>query len=271
MRTNSPTCSITGSGTHYTVTVSGLDYSLQNVPTTDSLGTAIPSSTNFVAAGKLTFSFTAPVTASTGVTFTATPTPFTYVDGVVLPETDASNDASSTTIVLPGTFSNQWAPYGPASGRAPWDAELWAAPGTAESYVFPVPGAGTSTDPGPSNPLELPLLSLADSVAWSTYTGPGGADLAGSCSMLSNPADFVYRYVDYLGINGAEDSNMVSAHIWYRTDAIDSKTETCGEQVGVPGSPWVLAPRSRRAAPRRRSTSRRSTPTMRAWCCCPPA
>ncbi len=241
-RTNSPTCSISGSGTHYTVTVSGLDYSLQHVPTIDSLGNAISSTTNFMAAGKLTFSYTPAITQSTGVTFTATPTPFAFSDGTTQPETNTTNDSSGTTLVLPGAFSNQWAPAGAGVGRSAWDANYFAAPGASQGATFPIPGAGTSTNPGtPVTNSQLPSLSLADDVAWSTYTGPGGADLAGSCTMLSNPADFVYTQVDFYGTTGAASSNITTAHIWYRTDVINSKTETCGEPVGVAGSPWTEA------------------------------
>ncbi|WP_172832221.1 DUF7507 domain-containing protein [Nakamurella panacisegetis] len=241
-RTNVPTCSISGSGTHYTVTLSGLDYSLQHVPTVDSLGNAIPSTTNFVAAGKLTFSYSTPITASTGVTFSATPSPFTFADGVTQAETNTGNDVTGTTVVLPGAFAISWQ-GGPTTGRSPWDANLWAAPGTAQNLTLPVPGAGTSTNPGtPVSPLQLPLVSSADSVTWSTYTGAGGADMAGSCSMVQNPAAFTPRYVDTLAADGASYSRITTAHIWYRTDAINTKTETCGEPVGVAGSPWIAAP-----------------------------
>lgn len=241
-RTNNPTCSISGSGTTYTVTLTGLDYSLQHVPTVDSLGNAIPSTTNFVAAGKLIFSYPTPITQSTGVDFTATPTPFTFTDGVTQPETNTANDSSDTTLVLPGAFANQWAPIGPGVGRSAWDANYFAAPGAAEGVTFPIPGAGTSTNPGQGLPnSKAPALSNADSTAWTNYTGPGGADMAGECTMLANPADFVFTQVDFFGANGASNTNITTAHIWYRTDSINTKTETCGEPVGVAGSPWTEA------------------------------
>lgn len=239
-RTNAPTCTISGSGTHYTVTLSGLDYTLQHVPTTDSLGNAIPANTVFIASGRLAFSYTSPVTTSTGVTFTATPTPFTFTDGATLPETNAGNDVTATTLTVPGIFSNSWQ-GGPTSGRAPWDANLWVAPGTSQSSVFPDPGAGTSTNPGPYPFSKQPLVAMADSVAWTGYTGPGGADLAGSCTMVQNPAAFVPRYVDAVAAD-VDYTPIKSAHFWYRADAINTKTETCGEPVGVAGSPWIALP-----------------------------
>ncbi|MCI0159386.1 DUF11 domain-containing protein [Leifsonia shinshuensis] len=239
-RTNAPTCTISGSGTHYTVTLSGLDYSLQHVPTTDSLGAAIPASTVFIAAGRLAFSYTSPVTTSTGVTFTATPTPFTFTDGVTQPETNTANDSTATTLTVPGIFSNSWQ-GGPTIGRAPWDANLWVAPGTSQSSVFPDPGAGTSTNPGPYPFTKQPLVAMADSVAWTGYTGAGGADLAGSCTMVQNPAAFVPRYVDAVAAD-VDYTPIKSAHFWYRADAINTKTETCGEPVGVAGSPWIALP-----------------------------
>lgn len=239
-RTNVPTCAISGSGTHYTVTLSNLDYSLQHVPTLDSLGTAIPSTTDFIAAGRLSFSYTAPVSTNVGVTFGATPTPFTFSDGVTLPETNTGNDVSGTTLTVPGAFSISWQ-GGPTVGRAPWDANLYAAPGAARNLTLPWPPAGSSTNPGPYSINDQPLASVADSVVWTGYTGPGGADLAGSCSMVQNPAAFTPRYADYVAAD-VDYKPMTTAHLWYRTDALDTKTETCGEPVGVAGSPWIALP-----------------------------
>ncbi|MBR0345434.1 MAG: DUF11 domain-containing protein, partial [Rudaea sp.] len=240
-RTNFPTCTISGSGTHYTVTLSGLDYSLQHVPTVDSLYQAIPSATNFIAAGQLIFSYTTPITATTGVTFSATPTPFTFIDNVTQPETNTANDVSSTTLVVPGVFSMIWM-GSPSAGRVPWDANMWAAPGAAQNRVFPWPAAGSSTNPGPYSLSDQPLGAQADSVTWSTYSGPGGADMAGSCVLIQNPAAFTPRWVDFLAADGASYSNMPTAHLWYRTDTLNTKTATCGEPVGVAGSPWISAP-----------------------------
>ena len=240
-RTNAPTCSISGSGTHYTVTLSGLDYSLQHVPTADSLNNAIPSTTDFIASGQLIFSYTSAITANTGVTFSATPSQFTFIDSVTQPETNTSNDSSGTTLVLQGVFAISWQ-GGPTLGRSPWDANLWAAPGTAANLTLPWPAAGTSTNPGPYTAANQPLVSQADSVTWSTYSGAGGADMAGSCSMVQNPAAFAPRWADFVAADGASYTNMTTAHLWYRTDAINTKTETCGEPVGVAGSPWISAP-----------------------------
>ena len=234
-RTNAPTCSISGSGTHYTVTLSGLDYSLQHVPTVDSLYAAIPANTNFIAAGKLIFSYSTQITATTGVNFTATPSQFTFIDSVTQSETNTANDASSTTLILPGSFAISWQ-GGPTVGRSPWDANLWAAPGAAADKTFPWPAAGSSTNPGPYTIYDQPLASQADSVTWMNYTGAGGADIAGSCSMVQNPAAFTPRYADFVASDGAYYTNITTAHLWYRTDAINTKTETCGEPVGVAGT-----------------------------------
>ncbi|GAA2078900.1 hypothetical protein GCM10009840_12500 [Pseudolysinimonas kribbensis] len=240
-RTNAPTCTITGSSTHYTVTLSGLDYSLKQVPTVDSLGNAIPSTSTFVASGQLLFSYTTPITTTVGVTFGATSTPFVFSDGVTQPETNTTNDVSGTTLVLPGVFSMSWQ-GGPTAGRAPWDANLWVAPGTAQDKTLPWPPARSSTDPGPYTLADEPLVGQADSVTWSTYSGPGAANLAGSCVMVQNPAAFTPRWADFVAADGASYSNMKTAHLWYRTDALSTKTETCGEPVGVAGSPWIAAP-----------------------------
>lgn len=240
-RTNAPTCTISGSGTRYTVTLSGLDYSLQRVPSVDSLGNAIPSTSTFIASGQLLFSYATPITAGTGVTFGATPSQFTFIDGVTQPETNTSNNVTGTSLVLPGVFAINWQ-GGPTAGRSPWDANLWAAPGTAQDKTFPWPAAGSSTNPGPYTINDQPLASVSDSVTWSTYTGAGGADMAGSCNMFQNPAAFRPRYADFVAVDGASYTNMKTAHLWYRTDALNTKTATCGEPVGVAGSPWIAAP-----------------------------
>ena len=146
-RTNAPTCTIAGGPNNYTVTLSGLDYSLVNSPTKDSLGNALPAGKTFIAAGTLHFSIPVRTQVLTGVTFTASPPPFTFTDGQTFPQTDTTNDTTNTTMIPLGGFSASWQ-GGPARGRSAWDPNLWVAPGTSEGLTFPVPGAGSSTNPG---------------------------------------------------------------------------------------------------------------------------
>ena len=183
-RTERRTCTITGSGTHYTVKVSGLDYSLQHVPTIDSLGNPISSTTNFVASGALTFSYTTGRSREHRREVRGDADPV-HVHRRRDPARDErGNDSGDTTIVMPGAFAIN-GPVGPASGRAALGrpvlrslrAPLMASP-------FPGPRAGTSTNPGPSRATPIsPRRAVTDNVTWSNYRGAGGADLAGSCTM----------------------------------------------------------------------------------------
>lgn len=241
-RTNFPTCSVTGSGTTYQVSLSNLDYSLVNTPTVDSLGQPLGGNGAYIASGTVQFSIPSPVTQVTDIAFAAAPGPFTFTDGTVRADGNASNNASNTTLVPPGGFSNAW--HGsPAYSRAAWDANLWVSPGTSQNVPLPQPGIDDQADwdeaiANGTYQQELPLYMQANSSMWNTYQGAGGAQLAGICTMTQTPA-FVPTSFDGGGWDEGPGAYLpfTTARFYYTTQALDTKTETCGD--AAPSAKWV--------------------------------
>lgn len=239
-RTNFPTCSVSGSGTSYTVSLSDLDYTLVNTPTRDSLGQPLPGNGAYIASGTVRFSIPAPVTQVTNFRFIAAPGAFTFADGTTRADGDATNNASTTTLVPPGNFSNSW--YGaPTSSRSHWDTNLWVSPATSADIELPQPGIDDIDDYNAAiadgTISVLPLYMQASSGMWSGYQGAGGAQLAGVCTMTQNTA-FVPTWVDGGGWDpGTAYRHYTTARFFYTTAAIDTKTETCGE--AGPSAKWV--------------------------------
>src|SRR3546814_306586 len=246
-RTNFPTCSVSGSGTSYTVSLSDLDYSLVTAPVKDSLGQALPGSGVYIASGTVRFSIPAPVTAITTYTFSASPGAFVFDDGVSALDPNTGNNVSSATLQPTGSFANFWSGT-PTDSRTVWDANLWVSPGTSTGLQLPVPGLDTVADwdrvveqnqltGSPS--LEQPLFMQAQSAMWASYQGAGGPQMAGVCTMSQNPS-FVIDFIDGGGHSGGGFegySTFTTARFFYTTQPLDTKTETCGESA--PSAKWI--------------------------------
>lgn len=242
-RTNFPTCGVSGTGTSYIVSLSNLDYTLVNAPTNDSFGQPLPGNGVYIASGTVEFSIPAAVTAITTYTFTAAPGAFRFDDGVSEPDANPANNVSSATLTPPGGFSNHWTGT-PASSRTPWDPNLWVSPGTSQNVPLPQPGIETNDDwteavaNGTAQPV-IPLYHQANILTWNGYQGPGGAQMAGVCTMNQNPA-FIPTSFEGGGWNGgglAGYENFESARFFYTTQAIDTKTETCSQPA--PSAKWI--------------------------------
>ncbi|MCP2638535.1 DUF11 domain-containing protein, partial [Microbacterium sp. HD4P20] len=240
-RTNFPTCSVSGAGTTYTVSLSDLDYTLVNAPVNDSMGQPLPGNGVYVASGTVQFSIPAAVTAITTYTFTASPGAFVFDDGVSEPDGNAENNVSSATLTPPGGFSNHWI-GSPANSRTTWDANLWVSPGTSLDAVMPQPGITEENwdeQVAAGNVGPIPLYHQANSLVWNGYSGPGGAQLAGLCTMNQNPA-FVPTSFEGGGWNGGGldgYENYETARFFYTTQVLDTKTETCGQ--AAPSAMWI--------------------------------
>ncbi|GAA0724753.1 DUF7507 domain-containing protein [Dokdonella soli] len=239
-RTNFPTCAIAGAGANYTVTVSNLNYTLVNTPTKDSLGGALPGTGAYIASGTIEFSIPSTVAALTTFTFDATGAgPFTFADGTVVADVPGDN-TSTATLTPPGVFSDVWLGT-PTYSRSPWDANLWVSPGTSQGVPLPTPGINTIADyyaaiAAGTPPLILPLYMQANSLAWQMYGGPGGAQMAGVCTMSQN-ANFIVTSMDGGGFDSTGYVNYSTARYFYTTAALNTKTETCGEPS--PGPMWT--------------------------------
>ncbi|SEB07579.1 DUF7927 domain-containing protein [Leifsonia sp. 21MFCrub1.1] len=244
-RTNFPTCSVSGAGTSYTVQLSNLDYTLAHVPTTDSMGQPLAGSGVYIASGTVQFSLPAPPASSTTYAFSASPGPFLFQDGASAPDSNSGNNTSSATLTPYGDFSDTW--YGtPTASRSFWDANLWVSPGTSASTPLPVPGINTQEDldaaiaqnqaTGTPN-LDMPLYMQANDTMWATYQGPGGAQMAGVCTMSQNPAFVIDSFEGGGAWPGTGVKQYQTARFFYTTQTLDTKTETCGESA--PSSKWI--------------------------------
>lgn len=246
-RTNFPTCSVSGTGTTYTVSLSNLDYTLVNAPTTDSMGQPLAGNGVYIASGTVRFSIPTAVTAITTYTFTAAPGAFRFDDGVSEADANATNNVSSGTLTPPGGFSNHWSGH-PAQSRTVWDANLWVSPGTSADIQLPIPGVDTQEDweqavadnaATGSPKLDLNLYHQANSQVWNTYQGAGGAQMAGICTLNQNPA-FIPTSFEGGGWNGGGlggYENYETARFFYTTQTLNTKTETCGQ--AAPSAKWI--------------------------------
>jgi len=242
-KTNFPTCTVTGSGANYTVATSGLTYSLVNTPTRDSLFAPLPGMNAYIASATVLFSIPTPVTAITTYTFDASAAgPFLFNDNVSAPDI-AGNNISSATLTPSGGFSNSWQGT-PTSSRSVWDDNLWVSPGTALDMPVPIPGINTVADflakvdaDGPAS-VPLPLYQQSNLSYWENYQGPGGPQMAGTCTMSQSP-HFVYTSMDGGGFSTAGYRHYTTARYFYTTVAIDTKTETCGQ--AAPSAMWIEA------------------------------
>jgi uncharacterized repeat protein (TIGR01451 family)/fimbrial isopeptide formation D2 family protein len=234
-RDNFPGCSVTPtSGTSYTVSLSGLDYTLTHVPVDDSTGAPLPNTGVWIASGTLAFSRPT-VTLTTVYTYTATPPDFTFAMAPTsVADTNATDNSASVTLIPPGAFSDEWAGT-PTDGRSPWDTNLFVQPGVGAGDQYPVPGATISNY---SN-YPLGLYMQAQDNEWDTYQGVGGATLASTCTINQNPTDFIATNADYGGLATTGDQEMTTAELYYTTAPLNATTETCNEPLT--GSIWTQA------------------------------
>lgn len=223
-----PGCTIVRlSATSYRVNLTNIDYSLANIPAKDSKGQPLPGGKNYIASGALIFSNPYPIATTTEFLFGATAPNWTYpgTSPAVTTVEPTANNADSVILYAPGNFSNRWAGT-PAGGRSPWDDQLYVSAGAGN---YPLPSAT-----GTSGGQPLPLYMQASNHAWMDYTGPGGTNMAGVCTMNQTatiPApesnNFLMTKMDAGGIDFSGYVQMASAQYWYTTANIDTKTFTC--------------------------------------------
>ncbi|MGM7698619.1 DUF7507 domain-containing protein [Microbacterium sp. A84] len=243
-RTNFATCAVSGTGANYTVSLSGLEYTLVNAPVNDSFDQPLPGNGVYIASGTVQFSIPAAVTEITTYTFTSTPGAFVFEDGVSQADGNAANNVSSGTLPPPGGFSNIW-DGSPTHSRTKWDDNLWVSPGTSADLSMPQTGIDTQDDYDEAlangTLMRVPLYHQATSKVWTGYQGAGGAQMAGVCTLSQNPA-FVMDGFEGGGWNnlvsgGSGYENYETARFFYTTQVLDTKTETCGEEA--PSAKWI--------------------------------
>jgi fimbrial isopeptide formation D2 family protein/uncharacterized repeat protein (TIGR01451 family)/LPXTG-motif cell wall-anchored protein len=139
---DSCTLTPTGSPNQYTLTLTGIDYSLAQVPTKDSGGNALPVDRSAIASGRVVFRLPG-ATQSGSVGLESSAPTYTSADGQT--STDAAaNNAVSKTFTLPGGWASAWLRGHSGQGGTNWDDTYRASPGTElradnHSELFTVP------------------------------------------------------------------------------------------------------------------------------------
>jgi uncharacterized repeat protein (TIGR01451 family) len=125
---DSCTLAPTGTPNQFTLTLTGIDYSLAQVPTRDSGGNDLPVDRNAVASGRVVFRLPATEGGSLGLTSSA-PT-YTAAGGGQTAVDEAENNTVSKAFTLPGTWASAYIRWHSGSGGTNWDDTYRAAPGT---------------------------------------------------------------------------------------------------------------------------------------------
>ncbi|WP_285725815.1 isopeptide-forming domain-containing fimbrial protein [Psychromicrobium xiongbiense] len=205
-------CTLVQTGpTTYTMTLTGIDYSLRQVPTLDSTGKALPAGQVAVASGLIGFQW--PLTNSDAVTLRLTgdsPT-YTAATGVVAQD-DPSNNVETKVIPPIGGFAAGWDRGYSHSGGSYWDDNYRVSPG-----------------------------STVQSAAWTKDFGNGQpiapTAMVGVCQFIDN------RYVTYqdsqiLTQGGAilDTTGMSLEYYVGAADAADPNALSCNQGGADPGA-----------------------------------
>ncbi|UFU07359.1 DUF11 domain-containing protein [Ruania halotolerans] len=123
-------CTLTPTGTpgRFTLTLTGIDYSLTDVPTRDSANAPLPVDRSAVASGSVSFRFDTTTNTGTNLstnapTYTAPGSGATVVD-------DAANNTANKAITFPGGVSASWNRDYTNAGGGPWDDSYRVSRGT---------------------------------------------------------------------------------------------------------------------------------------------
>ncbi|WP_430867359.1 hypothetical protein [Demequina aurantiaca] len=124
------TCTITrvGSTNNFNLTLTGIDYSLAQVPTKNSGGGSLPVDRSAVASGKFIVNIQS--AAGGSVTVSANTPTYTSADGTATSVDDASNNASSKAFTNPGLWISSWNRPFSGSGGTSFDDTFRVSPGT---------------------------------------------------------------------------------------------------------------------------------------------
>ncbi|WP_052665041.1 DUF7507 domain-containing protein [Nitriliruptor alkaliphilus] len=126
------TCTLTSTGVanQFTMTLTGIDYSLTQVPTMDSGGNLLPTDRSAIASGRIVFDM--PATTAGSISLTSSTPTYTSVSGATYTD-DGGNNTVSKTFALPGGWASAYMRVHTGQGGTNWDYTYWAAPGTTLS------------------------------------------------------------------------------------------------------------------------------------------
>ncbi|MDF2509180.1 MAG: hypothetical protein K0Q52_3039, partial [Microbacterium sp.] len=125
---------VAGTPGRFTLTLTGIDYSLAQVPTQDSAGNPLRTDAAAVASGQVRFRVAS--AGSTGVTLTSNAPTYTAPGSGAQATDDASNNTSSKTIQRAQGRSGGWDRRFTGSGGTSWDDSYRVAPGTEVRQAY---------------------------------------------------------------------------------------------------------------------------------------
>lgn len=210
---------VAGTPGRFTLTLTGINYSLAQVPTQDSAGNPLRTDAAAVASGQITLRVAS--AGSTGVTLTSNAPTYTAPGSGAQAADDASNNTSSKTIQRAQGRSGGWDRRFTGSGGTSWDDSYRVAPGTEVRQAYSIdttgyPGTGATTTWG--------LCEVFDT----RYVDFVSAQVTGV-----NTTQYPMQY--YVGNAAAVDPNSAS----YDPNAFNCGT---GGNSLTGGNGWVTTP-----------------------------
>lgn len=130
-------CTLTPTGTpnQYTMTLTGIDYSLAQVPTEDSSGNLLPTDRAAVASGQVIFRFPVPTGQQGNVAINVSAPTYTSADGTFTSVDGATNNAAQKTFTAGNGWASAFERSYTSSGGTFWDNNYRIAPGTEMRVV----------------------------------------------------------------------------------------------------------------------------------------
>ncbi|MDF2826735.1 MAG: hypothetical protein K0R01_18 [Mycobacterium sp.] len=192
-------CTLTrNSSTSYTLTLSGIDYSHAQVPTTDSAGNPLPTDRVAVASGQIQLRLV--TTAGSGqVSVTSSAPTYTAVDGQTVGDDPANNTSAKNWVT--GVWSHAWQPPYTGSSATVWSDTYRVAPeselGSVVRVIYPNVQNQASTQGGQCLVLDTRYVEFTGALTRfdNALTGePAGLPVAyyTGTSALVNPASGSY-------------------------------------------------------------------------------
>ncbi|WP_156760267.1 DUF7507 domain-containing protein [Microbacterium karelineae] len=214
-------CTLTQTGANtFELTLTGIDYSLLNVPTEDSSGNALPPDWDAIASGTLWFEVTTDEAGSISVvadpvTYEA-PTGQTFVD-------PAGNNTTNKSYTLPGSWAASWGRAYTGSGGNYWDDAYRVPVGTeVEQRTTNRPGQGHAPDEVFGNCLVLD----ADYVTY-TSTRVVGWDPSEGFTFEYGPGESAdYQFEWFTGDTGDPDQFDCGSGTWTTEEPADPSAIT---------------------------------------------
>ncbi|MBN0039100.1 DUF11 domain-containing protein [Cellulosimicrobium cellulans] len=214
-------CTLTPTGVpgQFTLTLTGIDYSLAQVPTRDSQGNPMRSDASAVASGQVTFRIA--TTTNTGTTLTSNAPTYVAPGSGDSATDDPSNNTTSKAIQFPGAYSAAWERGYTGAGGTAWDDSYRVSPGTEVRQVV--------------------------SIDVRSYPGTTPTSLYGVCEVLDT------RYVEFVSVTPTDiDTSLYPLQYYVGNDpsvdptsaTYDPNSFSCatGGNSMTGGGGWVTTP-----------------------------